>query len=323
MGGTGTKNKVADTAFTKTPEVGDTTAVGASTTTVTESPKADFSTVNVQEIIKGLEGINPPKENKLVDGTGKNLAAVTANEIWKQGDAYVEKLLSADPKASKNPAASAVTEAAAKHAKSKEVDETVALMDKRIVWLKDSMKEMAKYYIWAQAELKRGVTVQTITNKATYNEVIEKMQKDQQETALDSGKLIESLMGAFRQVSGDIEVIETHMNTARAVIFQADGLLDQIAGVRQSTVTQCDTFTKAAPAWKSDPKTKTCTALMTSIDKVVKDCKSNPHKDTTAVETFKTWFNGPEGKEKFLSEFREVFAVYQAILAAFRTASGQ
>jgi len=38
---------------------------------------------------------------------------------------------------------------------------------------------------------------------------------------------------------------------------------------------------------------------------------------------FKTWYNGATGKELLLKTFRKIFAVYTAILSAFKEASGQ
>ena len=337
-------NKVADSLFTGTAKVGDKTAVaaGTSTNTVKKDVTTDFSNtpVNANTILTALEKAAPRKGDvtKELFAVGE---ALTGSETFdKKGERYVWDLIT-KKKAGKaaKPSEGDVSKIAATNARSTEVDTAVALMDKRLQWLKDSMKEMSKYYIWASAELKRGVTVQTVTDKKTYNEVLSKMQHDQQETALDSSKIMIKMMEAFSKVSIDIDTIERNMKNAKMVIMQFEGFLDTITGATVDATKQCTAMKEPLNKWKKtaesvpkdakDPKVKAeCDQIATNIGNVLADCEKNPTTKTeTCVKTFKTSFFGADNKsgtkEQFLKQFREVFAVYQAILTAFRSASGQ
>ena len=336
-------NKVADSLFTGTAKVGDKTAVaaGTSTNTVKKDVTTDFSNtpVNANTILTALEKAAPRKGDvtKELFAVGE---ALTGSETFdKKGERYVWDLITKKKAGAAKPSEGDVSKIAATNARSTEVDTAVALMDKRLQWLKDSMKEMSKYYIWASAELKRGVTVQTVTDKKTYNEVLSKMQHDQQETALDSSKIMIKMMEAFSKVSSDIDTIERNMKNAKMVIMQFEGFLDTITGATVDATKQCTAMKEPLNKWKKtaesvpkdakDPIVKAeCDQIATNIGNVLADCEKNPTTKTeTCVKTFKTSFFGADNKsgtkEQFLKQFREVFAVYQAILTAFRSASGQ
>ena len=341
--GTGKDNKVADSMLTEAPKVGDMTAVasGTSTKTVVDTQNTDFSKVDVDEgkILTDLEKKPRSKEAETeLTNAGVGLAPArsgTQGFFDTEGNKYVDELIRKGPK-TKPADVVALSKIAAEHSRSGKVNNAVALMDKRLQWLKDAMKEMSKYYIWASAELKRDVTVQTITDKKTYDKVLSTLQHDQQETALDSKEILVKMMEAYTAVSNNIEMIERKMGYAKSVIVQFEGLLVEIEGVTADATKQCTKMKPILTEWKTvvdgvpekgDGKAE-CDIIGKNIVKVLKDCDKDPSKGVqTAMKPFKAEFFGtkekPGTKEQFLKQFREVFAIYEAILAAFRTASGQ
>jgi len=317
---------------------------GTSTTKdmgVVDTQNTDFSKVDVDEgkILTDLEKKPRSKEAETeLTNAGVGLAPArsgTQGFFDTEGNKYVDELIRKGPK-TKPADVVALSKIAAEHSRSGKVNNAVALMDKRLQWLKDAMKEMSKYYIWASAELKRDVTVQTITDKKTYDKVLSTLQHDQQETALDSKEILVKMMEAYTAVSNNIEMIERKMGYAKSVIVQFEGLLVEIEGVTADATKQCTKMKPILTEWKTtvdgvpeggDGKAE-CDIIGKNIVKVLKDCDKDPSKGVqTAMKPFKAEFFGtkekPGTKEQFLKQFREVFAIYEAILAAFRTASGQ
>merc|ERR1711865_1114333 len=176
------------------------------------------------------------------------------------------------------------------------------------------------------------------TDKKTYDKVLSKLQHDQQETALDSKSIMVKMMGLYTTVSSDIEMIERKMGEAKHVIVGFETFLDEIEGVTADATKQCTDMTEDLTAWKKTAEgakgkgkgKDKCVLLAVSIGNVLTDCgkDKDPSKMVqAAMKPFKTKFFGADkksgSKEKFLTQFRDVFAIYEAILAAFRTASGQ
>ena len=318
-------NKVADRMLSKGPELGSMTKVSSSSTSTKSEQVADFSKISgtSRQIIDALDKATPRAQESKdeITNAAMVIGSTTAETLWSQGDAYVKGLLAKQGAA---PSPADLLKIATKYAKSADVDKTVAVVDKRLVWLKDAMKEMSKYYIWAEAELKRGVTVQTITDKAAYKVVIEKITHDSQETAVDSQQVMKSMMEAFVKVQASIGSTVAIIKEARNVITQTDTMIANFKRVTAANAKVCHAFKLSSVGLLKD--TETCMekdTIKMSVDGMLKLCESNPHKTNACADPFVTWFNGKDGKEAILSSFRETLSLYMAILGAFKEASGQ
>ena len=247
-------NEVANKIFDKNKdvakagEVGDKTGVtDVTTASDLESPTADFSHIpSIPDLLAAAEvefKRTPASTEKLAKISAK-LAQWHPDNLWDsvgQGDMYVNGVLTgAQPK----PDAKTIVGIASGHAHVKDVDEAVRIVDERLVWLREAMKEMAKYYIWARAEVKRGVTVQKITNVKAYKEVLAKLQHDKQETALDAEDLISTMVRAYQEVTVNIQTSMALIKNSRAIIAQGEGLIVKVEQMFGSTTTSCKTFLK-------------------------------------------------------------------------------
>ena len=244
-------NEIANKIFDKNKdvakagEVGDKTDVTDKTTEGDlEKPTADFSHIPSSEILLAAAEDEfkrtPASTDKLAKISAK-LAQWHPENLWDsvgQGDPYVAEVMSG---VRTKPTAKEIVGIASEHAHVKDVDEAVRIVDERLVWLREAMKEMAKYYIWARAEVKRGVTVQKITNVKAYKEVLAKLQNDKQETALDAEDLISTMVKAYQEVTANIQTSMALIKHARSNIAQWEGLIVKVEQMFGSTTKSCTT----------------------------------------------------------------------------------
>lgn len=188
------------------------------------------------------------------------------------------------------------------------------------------MKEMSKYSLWAEAELKRGAKIQTVTDVKTYKTVIQKVQNDKQQTAIDSQKLVQQMVEAYISVQAAIAQIVNVAKSAKGLVTATNGLMDNANRVIISTATACQDYSTGVAGLITKLKAKKCTdetEIIKLLEGLTVQCKANPNKDGACIKTFKTWFEGTDGKAKLLESFRGVFSTYAAIIGAFKEASGQ
>jgi len=331
--GTGTtagSNKVANSIYKKTAEKGDVTLEASKKSDVTvDAAKADYTGVETAEkILAGLDKANPRTQatKDELSSAGHligELGLDNSHILWNQGENYVADILK---KAESKPRGQAgLLPIANKHAARAEVDKAITLVDTRLKWLRDSMTEMSKYYIWAQGELKRGVTVQTITDMKTYKTVMQKIVKDKQATAVDSSALITQMIDAFVDVQKNVNMVVKVIKQARDIINRSNMMVIQIKRTIKANGDACTGYAAAKVELVKKVTEKNCegkTEIITLLTAISTDC-STVMKNPSCLSDFEAWLSSDKGKNALLEGFRKTFAVYSAIIGAFREASGQ
>eukprot|EP00947_MAST-08B_sp_MAST-8B-sp1_P000722 g722.t1 len=215
-------------------------------------------------------------------------------------------------------------EAAIKLARRGELDKAIALMDKRLVWIRSAVKLATKYNLWASAEIHRGTTVSTTLT--TYEKTAtESAALSKQAVDLDVAAVIQTMNVALGQVQAYADTVTNLITMVKTYMSTAAGLLGQFSVIQEEFTSQCSSLTTKWHAQFEKDKVeykKFCsvfTQLETKVTETEKICKS--HKKSTVDEAFKKYLKS-EDAVQLIGELVQVTDIFSSVLSVFASAAG-
>jgi hypothetical protein len=297
---------------------GSKTQIGNTKTTVKTDAVAgvDVSKIDVTTILRDLnEKKYPRQQNTQEEVSG---AASSLNGGFKSAAA---QLVDAHVKTGKKQMTQPeILKEAIKISKVDSMDKVVALVDKRLVWLRDAMKEMTKYYIWAKGEMKRGATVKTVTNVKAYEQIIKKEEENFSINEHDKTEILAKIIEAMKNVQQNIAAVRGQFQRFQGYLLEATTAAETLTGAKEAITTSCATVTAQKTKMLADldlkPGCKNEAKIKTDIDALVAMCATSKtgslfskfEKVVTAFTTTKT---------TLWSLIREAYSVMASVLGAF------
>jgi hypothetical protein len=173
-------------------------SIAENTTNVTNTQRAEGSTVHRTTVAQNNTMSAPSGKGSKTGAEIVNLMD-TLKQLQTSFDMDVDKKINDDlakPRATGKLTPQEINELI----KMNKADETVAVIDKRLTWLRSALHSISGYYIWASAELKRGYQISTTTTTIT-SETANIVQDTLKQGMGNEKELLDMIMAQIDQLS--------------------------------------------------------------------------------------------------------------------------